>query len=221
MGRHTFILLVVATSVLPAASASTTVIEEFLNAPPSPGSALSGTFLITPSGPTWAFGVGNDAIQDTSISGSSSINALRARDHWITALISRDSWTDADGDGMGFNFNSIFPISSTKPSAFDIDTTTVPWQWGSADYVAYYWLSNQDGVLGAVLQAGTQYDAFNFFADAPASPFVTWSKGADGFEIDTKGETFLTGPGAPQPASEPTTVALLLLGLSLIASRRS
>ena len=226
MGSNTRALLVLIASVLVAPSASATVIDEFLNEPPSPGSALSGVFLVTPSGPIWAFGVGNDKIQDTSISGTALINGLSARRQWISAIISRDEWTDADGDGIGFDFNSIFPLFSTKPSAFDIDTRTVPWQWGSADQVAYYWLSNQtgkpNGGPGAVLQAGVQYNAFNFFADAPLSPFVTWTESAGGFAIQARGETVLTGPGAPDPdpAPEPATTALMLLGLSFAAARR-
>ena len=53
-------------------SASATSIIEVLEPPSTPGNAYTGTFLITPSESTWAFGVGNDDIQDTSISGIAS-----------------------------------------------------------------------------------------------------------------------------------------------------
>ena len=68
-----------------------TVIDEVLEPPEMAGNAWKGTFLITPSTPTWAFGVANDNIQDTSISGISFIDGLEAGDHWISALISRSS----------------------------------------------------------------------------------------------------------------------------------
>jgi len=199
-----------------ASSASATVIDEYLGVPSQPGNAIPGTFLITPSAPVWAFGVGNDGIQDTSISGIASINGLPAKDYWISTLISQAAWS------VGYDFDSIRPIGSTPPSAFSIDTTTVPWLWGSANYVAYYWLSNADGIPDAILQPGVQYDAFRFFLDSPASPFVTWTRDeiAESFAIQAQGETVLTGPGAPQPAPEPATAALLLAGLAIVARRR-
>lgn len=69
-----------------------TVIRETLEPPSTPGNAYSGTFFVTPSEPIWALGVGNDLINDTSISGIAFIDGLEANDHWVSALISKASW---------------------------------------------------------------------------------------------------------------------------------
>jgi hypothetical protein len=184
-------------------SAHATSIIELIDV--QPGGNISGTFLITPSIETWAFGVGNPDINDTSISGISFIDGLRARDHWISSLIFRTSWE------VGYNFDSIRPIGATPPSSFSMDTAAVPWQWGTSDYVAFYWLSEAgDGAPLAVLQPDTQYDAFRFFASAPASPFAAFGA-ADGGVIIT-GET--------QVVPEPSTAVLLALGLVAVGSSR-
>ena len=179
--------------LLPKTSVAT-VINEVLEPPSDPGNAYSGTFFITPSESTWAFGVGNDSIQDTSISGIAFIDGLEANDHWISALISKTSWDN------GFNFDSIRPIGASPPSSFSVDTTSVPWQWGGSTYVAFYWLSeagNDPGNPLAVLQSDTEYNAFKFFTDGPNSPFATFSE-ADGGDITT-GETIVTI--VPEPSS--------------------
>jgi len=188
------LLLAVPVLVLTPERSSATLLNEVLEPPSTPGNAYKGTFRITPSAPTWAFGVGNDAIQDTSISGIASIDGLEANDHWISALISQASWIS------GFNFDSIRPIGATPPSSFSIDTTSVAWQWGSSTYVAFYWLSEAGAdaaIPQAVLQPGTEYDAFRFFTSGPNSPFAAFSA-ADGGVILT-GETVVTI--VPEPAS--------------------
>ncbi len=195
---------------LAAIPAHATTIREVLVPPSNPGNAFSGTFFITPSVATWAFGVGNDAIQDTSISGIAFIDGLEANDHWISALIHKTSWE------AGFNFDSIRPIGADAPSSFSIDTSSVAWQWGSTEYVAFYWLSEDgDGASPlAVLQPGTEYDAFKFFTSGPNSPFAAFTA-ADGGTIIT-GETIVPGD-----IPEPTTMALLVTGAAgLIAKRR-
>jgi len=201
------LLLALSVVVLaPGISSATTIVEEL--EPPTSSGNIQGTFLITPSAPVWAFGVGNDAIDDTSISGISYIDGLRASKHWISALISRTSWDS------GFDFDSIRPIGATTPSSFSIVTTSTNWQWGSIDYVAFYWLSeanpNGDTCTSpcAVLQAGTEYDAFKFFTSAPASPFAAFHA-ANGGDITT-GETIVAG------IPEPETYAMLLAGLGLL-----
>lgn len=185
-----------------------TIIREVLVPPSTPGNAYQGTFLITPSETTWAFGVGNEAIQDTSISGIASIDGVNANGHWISTLISKSTWQN------GYDFNSIRPIGASAPSTFSIDTTNVPWQWGDNEYVAFYWLSEADAVPNgplAVLQAGTEYDAFHFFTSGPNSPFAAFSE-ADGGKI-TSGETVVT------IVPEPSTAALLISAV-VIAARR-
>ena len=85
------------------------------------------------------------------------------------------------------------------------------WQWGASNYVAFYWLSEAgDAAPLAVLQPGTQYDAFRFFASGPASPFAAFS-GPDGGSIIT-GET--------QVVPEPSTAALLSALLAVWCLRR-
>ena len=191
-----------------AASADATEIQEVLTPPATPGNAYTGTFIITPSISTWAFGVGNPNIEDTSISGIKSINGLPAKDHWISSLISRSTW-DA-----GYDFDSIRPIGATSPSSFSIDTSVTAWQWGTNDYVAFYWLSeareDQGAPLG-VLQSGVAYDAFHFFTSGPASPFATFSA-ADGGVITTGETDVIIVP-------EPAAVAMLLVGLPLVYGR--
>ena len=145
-----------------------------------------------------------DPIQDTSISGIASIDGLEANNHWISALISRSSWDN------GFDFDSIRPIGASAPSSFSIDTSSVSWQWGSTDSVAFYWLSEAGDDASnplAVLQAGTEYDAFKFFTSGPNSPFATFSE-ADGGNIIT-GETIVNGGDA---IPEPSTFVLLGIG---------
>lgn len=194
-----------------AGSAGAIIIEEVLEPPSIPGSSYQGTFLVTPSQPVWAFGVGNSAIEDTSISGIASIDGLDANDHWVSALISRTAWTD-----IGFDFDSIRPIGATPPSSFSIDTMAVAWQWGSVDYVAFYWLSeaglSPDAPL-AVLQTGTTYDAFRFFTSAPNSPFAAFTA-PDGGTILT-GETTVSAVPDLSP-----TIALLGIGLGGLAALR-
>lgn len=199
MNLRTLPLLILLMSMLPGTSGAT-AIDEVLE----PGS-FNGTFVITPSQPVWAFGVGNDAIEDTSISGIKFIDGLEANDHWVSALISKNGWD------MGFSFDSGRPIGATPPSSFSIDTTSVAWQWGSADQVAFYWLSEAgDGAPLAVLQTGTAYDAFRFFASGPASPFAAFTA-ADGGVIQTGETTVIPEPG---------TLSLLALGLGGLAARR-
>jgi hypothetical protein len=207
-----FAILVAGWSVRPA---SATTIREQLDPPSNPGNAFSGTFFVTPSEPVWAFGVGNSAIEDTSISGISSIDGLEANDHWISALISSSSWS------AGFDFDSISPIGASPPSSFSIDTRQVPWQWGNTEYVAFYWLSeagaDEAQPLG-VLQSGTEYDAFRFFTSSPNSPFATFNE-ADGGTITT-GETIVDGVTVPSPSSTlPLAVlaAWIVLPLTLAA----
>ena len=184
--------------------AMATTINEVLVPPDTPGNAWSGTFEITPSEPIWAFGVGNAGIQDTSISGISFIDGLRARDHWISSLIARSAWD------LGYDFDSIRPIGATPPSSFSMDTSTVPWQWGANNYVAFYWLSEDGDDPGnplAVLQPGTQYDAFKFFTDGPGSPFAAFTQ-PDGSGTIVTGETVeIIVPG-------PMTGMLFLIGLA-------
>jgi len=202
-----FALIVFSVALAPGVAWATQIVE-LIEPPASPGNSISGTFLITPSTPTWAFGVGNPDIEDTSISGIAFIDGLKARDHWISSLISRNAW-----ENIGYNFDGIRPIGATPPSSFSLDTTTVPWQWGSSDYVAFYWLSEAGPNLGspqAVLQPGTEYDAFKFFASAPASPFAAFSA-ADGGTIVT-GDTVVKV--VPEPASG-LLLATLLAGLVL------
>lgn len=193
-----------------AGSASATTINEVLVPPSTPGNAWNGTFEITPSQPLWAFGVGNDLTQDTSISGISFIDGLKARDHWISSLISRTSWNN------GFNFDSIRPIGATPPSSFSMDTSTVPWQWGASSFVAFYWLSEAGSDPAnpqAVLQTGTQYDAFKFFTSGPASPFAAFTQ-PDGSGTILSGDTIvIIVPG-------PATGALACIGLGGLLRRR-
>jgi hypothetical protein len=187
--------------------ASASVIIEDLEPPSTPGNAFIGTFRITPSEPIWAFGVGNDAIVDTSISGVSKIDGLDASDHWISALIPRTAWID------GFDFDSIRPIGATSPSSFSVDTRGIDWLWGSTEDVAFYWLSeageNPVSPL-AVLQTGTEYDAFKFFTSGPASPFATFNA-PDGGNIVT-GETITSDGG--MAVAEPSTLTAWSLGVS-------
>jgi hypothetical protein len=194
--------------------ASASVIIEDLEPPSTPGNSFTGTFRITPSEPIWAFGVANDAIEDTSISGVSTIDGLKASDHWISALIARTNW-DA-----GFDFNSIRPSGATPPSSFAIDTSSIEWLWGSTDYVAFYWLSeageDPSGPL-AVLQPGTEYDAFKFFTSGPASPFATFNA-PDGGDIAT-GETITSDGEAAVPEPSTLTIWTLLAGVALLGIR--
>jgi hypothetical protein len=184
-------------SMLSGVSGATSIAEVL-----DPGS-FNGTFVITPSQPVWAFGVGNDAIEDTSISGIKFIDGLEANDHWISSIITKNAWTN-----FGYNFDGIRPIGASPPSSFSIDTTSVAWQWGSADQVAFYWLSEAgDGAPQAVLQAGTAYDAFRFFASAPASPFAAFTA--------PDGGAILTGETTVVP--EPSTALLLGLGFCGLA----
>jgi hypothetical protein len=186
----------------PATAGATQIVEQLVASGPN---TFSGTFLITPSTPTWAFGVGNDDAEDTSISGIAYIDGLEANDHWISSIISRASWES------GFNFDSIRPIGATAPSSFAIDTASTAWQWGSSNQVAFYWLSEAGIVPSsplAVLQAGNQYDAFKFFTSTPASPFAAFGA-ADGGTITT-GETIVV--------PEPSTALLLGAGLSALAA---
>lgn len=189
---------------------SATEIREVLEPPNTPGNAFTGTFFVTPSEPIWAFGVGNDLIEDTSISGISNIDGLEANDHWVSSLISRTTWE------AGYNFDSIRPSGATPPSSFSIDTSTVPWQWGASEYVAFYWLSEAGADPNnpqAVLQQGTEYDAFKFFTSGPNSPFATFS-GPNGGTITT-GETIVDSTGTIEaeidikPGSDVNPVSLI------------
>ncbi|QEG34455.1 hypothetical protein [Bythopirellula goksoeyrii] len=186
-----------------------TTIDEVLVPPSTPGNSYTGTFFITPSQATWAFGVANDAIEDTSVSGISSIDGLEANDHWVSAIIARSDWDN------GFNFDSIRPIGATPPSSFSIDTTNVLWQWGATSSVAFYWLSEAGPDANnplAVLQAGTEYDAFRFFTSDPNSPFASFSA-PNGGDITT-GETVVS------IVPEPSAVAMISLFFVSLSFRR-
>jgi len=209
MTKRQFLPLLISLMSCLAGTSSATTIDEILEPPTNPGGSYSGTFLITPSQPVWAFGVGNAAINDVSISGIKYIDGLEANDHWIATLISQASWA------AGYSFESIRPIGATPPSAFFMDTSSVAWQWGSSEYVAFYWLYEAGPDAGnpqAVLQAGTAYDAFRFFASSPASPFAAFGA-SDGGPILT-GETVVT------VVPEPTTASLLILGMAGLAGMR-
>lgn len=200
------LLACVASFVVPTASQATQIIELL---EPTGGGNFSGTFLITPSTETWAFGVGNDSIQDTSISGVRFIDGLRARDHWVSSIITRNEW-----ENIGKDFDSIRPIGASPPSSFSIDTTAVPWQWGGANQVAFYWLSEAGDDAGnplAVLQDGTEYDPFRFFGGA-ASPFAAFSA--------PDGGTIVTGTTIEQIVPEPSTALLLTVGLLAGVARK-
>jgi hypothetical protein len=186
-------LSAVGACALSAGIADGAMINEILEPPATPGNAWMGTFEVTPTTDLWAFGVGNDLIQDTSISGVSFIDGLKARDHWVSSLISRTSWE------AGYDFDSIRPIGATPPSAFFADTSAIAWQWGSSEYVAFYWLSEAGDDPNnplAVLRPNTTYDAFRFFTDGPASPFAAFTT-ADGSGAILTGETTVIIVPAP------------------------
>ncbi len=188
-----------------ATQAGATVILEEIET--NPNGNISGTFLITPSTSLWAFGVGNDAIEDTSISGISDLApGIEANDHWVSRLISRSSWES------GVDWNSIRPIGATPPSSFSIDTTAVAWQWGTNNQVAFYYLSEalDESSPTGVLQSGIEYDAFRFFASEPASPFAT-------FDAPDGGSIFL---GETIVVPEPSAALLIGAGLGVLARRR-
>ena len=199
--------LALALTIIPflaAAAGATSIVEQIeIN----PGGNISGTFLITPSTTLWAFGVGNDDIQDTSISGISDLApGVEANDHWVSRLITRSGWES------GVNWDAIRPIGATPPSSFSIDTTAVPWQWGTSDQVAFYYLSEalDEAAPTGVLQPGVEYDAFRFFASAPASPFAA-------FDAPDGGSIFL---GETVVVPEPSVVVLTGLGLVALAGGR-
>jgi len=58
-------LAIFAAFLVPGASPATTI-DEVLTAPVTPGNSYRGEFSITPSEATWAFGVGNPTIDETS-----------------------------------------------------------------------------------------------------------------------------------------------------------
>ena len=201
--------------LMAGSDSSAGVIREVLEPPDTPGNAYTGTFFITPSEPVWAFGVGNELIQDTSISGISFIDGQKASNHWVSSLISQTSWND------GYDFNRVRPFGATGSSSFSIDTSSTPWQWGSTEYVAFYWLAEAGDLPSpvAVLQPDTEYDAFKFFTSGPNSPFAAFSA-ADGGNITT-GETIVEGIDGtvPEPASL-AIFALAGLGMAGVGARR-
>ncbi len=187
------------------------IIEE-LEPPSTPGNSYSGTFRITPSMETWAFGVGNGKINDTSVSGF--IDGRLARRHWVPALISRQDWNN------GFDFNRVRPIGATGDSDFQFKTSTSNWRFGSSDYVAFYWLyESGDGATPVtVLRPNIEYDNFRFFTSGPNSPFAIYTS-QDGETVFT-GETIIEGAEGTVP--EPGSLAVWgLLGcVGLFAVRR-
>lgn len=206
--RLPLLLLTLCLIAMAGTASATTVIEQF-EPSATPGNDGTGTYLITPTEKIWAFGVGNDNASDTSISGIAFIDGLRASRHWISKIISRSTWE------AGVNWEASRPIGASPPSSFSIDTTTVAWQWGTANRVTFYHLYEAGDSPGdelAVLQPGTQYDAFKYFADAPNSTFAAFNQ-ADGGPVQT-GEVIL------QIVPEPASASLLLLGLGALAVRR-
>ena len=83
--------------------------------------------------------------------------------------------------------------------------------------MAFYWLSEAGDEPAnplAVLQPGTQYDAFKFFSDAPGSPFAAFTQ-PDGAGTIITGETIeIIVPG-------PMAGTLFLIGLGRIARGRT
>ncbi len=193
---------------IPTLTFGATVINEILEPTGNPNNWI-GTFIVTPSTELWAFGVANDQINDTSISGISFIDSLEANDHWVSSLISRAGWDN------GFNFDSIRPIGATVPSSFSMMTNSGNWEWGSAAHVAFYWLSEAGPDAGnplAILQPNRSYAAFKFFTSGPASPFAAFSS-ADGNAV-ILGETVVTIVPLP-PGIYLFTAALLMLARRL------
>lgn len=181
--------------------ATATVIEEILEAPSVPGNAWSGTFVVTPDETLWAFGVGTSKAQDTSVSGT--ILGQRSSRHWVPRLISRDSWDN------GVNWEAARPIGSSSPSDFSFNTSSSNWEWGSSTDVAFYFLY-ESGSPALTLNTGLSYDNFRFFTDGPESTFATYAE--NGTVLET-GETRVTITGGTTPVPEPTTAALMALGL--------
>jgi hypothetical protein len=82
-----------------------------------------------------------------------------------------------------------------------MNTSSSNWQWGSAEYVAFYFLYDAGSPL-ATLKTGQTYDFFKFFTSGPESTYALYSD-ADGNAASsvTVGDVVVTV--IPLPAALP------------------